>query len=104
MSRRQSPVRRIFPVLLVSAALGACGGQVEPAQESVATPVTVVTLQQESVTLTRELPGRTHPFLVAEVRPQVSGIVQKRLFTEGGLVKAGQALYQIDDATYRADF
>lgn len=101
---RQSPVRRIFPVLLVSLALGACGGSVEPAQQAAATPVTVVTLQSEPVTLTRELPGRTRSFLVAEVRPQVSGIVQKRLFTEGGLVKAGQALYQIDDATYRADF
>lgn len=89
----------------MSAALGACsGGQTAPAREARATPVTVVTLQPESVTLTRELPGRTNPFLVAELRPQVSGIVQKRLFTEGGLVKAGQALYQIDDATYRADF
>lgn len=103
MFRRQAPVRRIFSVLLISATLGACGGQAEPAQKAAATPVTVVTLQSEPVTLTRELPGRTHPFLVAEVRPQVSGIVQKRLFTEGGLVKAGQALYQIDDATYRAD-
>ena len=105
MSRPQMLFFRIFPVLLMSAALGACsGGQTAPARESGATPVTVVTLQPESVTLTRELPGRTNPFLVAEVRPQVSGIVQKRLFTEGGLVKAGQALYQIDDATYRADF
>ena len=43
------------------------------------------------------------PFLVAEVRPQVNGIVEKRLFTEGGLVKAGEPLYQLDDATYRAD-
>lgn len=102
MSRPQMLFFRIFPVLLMSAALGACsGGQTA---ESGATPVTVVTLQPESVTLTRELPGRTNPFLVAEVRPQVSGIVKKRLFTEGGLVKAGQALYQIDDATYRADF
>jgi membrane fusion protein (multidrug efflux system) len=63
----------------------------------------VVTLKSEAVTLTRELPGRTTPFLVAEVRPQVTGIVQQRLFTEGTLVKAGDALYQIDDATYRAE-
>lgn len=100
---RQSPVCRVFPVLLISLALGACGGPVEAPRQAAATPVTVVTLQSEPVTLTRELPGRTRSFLVAEVRPQVSGIVQKRLFTEGGLVKAGQALYQIDDATYRAD-
>jgi len=68
-------------------------------------PVEVVatTLVPQAVTLTRELPGRTTPFLVAEVRPQVTGIVQRRLFTEGGMVKAGQPLYQLDDATYRAE-
>ena len=52
--------------------------------------------------LTTELPGRTSPFRVAEVRPQVNGIVQKRLYTEGGDVKAGQQLYQIDPALYQA--
>jgi membrane fusion protein (multidrug efflux system) len=67
-------------------------------------PVTVVTLEAEPVTLTRELPGRTSAFLVAEVRPQVSGIVKRRLFKEGALVTAGQPLYQLDDATYRADY
>jgi membrane fusion protein (multidrug efflux system) len=65
--------------------------------------VTVVTLKQQPVTLTRELPGRSSAYLVAEVRPQVYGIVARRLFTEGGLVKAGEPLYQLDDATYRAD-
>ncbi len=65
--------------------------------------VTVVTLKTGPVTLTRELPGRTTPYLVADVRPQVSGIVKQRLFTEGALVQAGQPLYQLDDATYRAD-
>ena len=68
-----------------------------------AVPVTVVTLAEQPVSLTRELPGRTAAFRVAEVRPQVSGIIQSRLFEEGALVKAGQALYQLDDATYRAD-
>lgn len=66
--------------------------------------VTAIVLQAESVTLTRELPGRATPSLVAEVRPQVTGLVQSRLFTEGGLVEAGQPLYQLDDASYRADF
>ncbi|MBL8260010.1 MAG: efflux RND transporter periplasmic adaptor subunit [Candidatus Competibacteraceae bacterium] len=66
--------------------------------------VTVVTLKPETVTLTRELPGRTHPFRVAEVRPQVGGIVERLLFDEGKLVKAGQPLYQLDDAAYRADY
>jgi membrane fusion protein (multidrug efflux system) len=64
--------------------------------------VTVVTLKSQSVTLTRELPGRTNAYLVAEVRPQVSGVLKKRLFEEGSLVKAGQPLYEIDDAVYRA--
>jgi membrane fusion protein (multidrug efflux system) len=67
-----------------------------------ASPVTVVTLKSEPVTLTRELPGRTNAYLVAEVRPQVSGVLKKRLFEEGSLVKAGQPLYEIDDAVYRA--
>ncbi|MCD6679814.1 MAG: efflux RND transporter periplasmic adaptor subunit [Burkholderiaceae bacterium] len=71
-------------------------GQMPPAQ------VTVVTMKPESVVLTRELPGRTNPFLVAEVRPQVTGIVRERLFTQGSHVKRGQALYQLEDATYRA--
>ncbi|MDD5175641.1 MAG: efflux RND transporter periplasmic adaptor subunit [Sterolibacterium sp.] len=65
--------------------------------------MTVVTLKTESVSLTRELPGRVTSSLVAEVRPLVTGIVQQRFFTEGTLMKAGQPLYQIDDATYRAD-
>jgi len=64
--------------------------------------VAVVTLQEERVTLITELPGRTSPYLVAEVRPQVSGIIQKRLFTEGSDVKAGDVLYQIDPAPYQA--
>jgi membrane fusion protein (multidrug efflux system) len=66
--------------------------------------VSVVTLHPQSVNLTRELPGRTSAFLVAEVRPQVSGIVKRRLFTEGALVKAGQPLYELDDAIYRAQY
>src|ERR1019366_8334502 len=66
--------------------------------------VTVVTLKAEPVTLTREFPGRTNAYLVAEVRPQVSGIVKQRLFTEGAMVKAGQPLYELDDAIYRAQY
>ncbi len=66
--------------------------------------VGVVTVQPQRVELMTELPGRTSPHLIAEVRPQVSGIVQKRLFTEGSDVKAGQVLYQIDPSTYQAAF
>lgn len=66
--------------------------------------VGVVTLQLQRVAITTELPGRTSASLVAEVRPQVNGIIQKRVFTEGSDVKAGQLLYQIDPATYQAAF
>lgn len=64
--------------------------------------VGIVTLQAEPYTLTTELPGRTSAFRIAEVRPQVDGIIQKRLFQEGTEVKAGQQLYQIDPSVYQA--
>ncbi|MBF0609307.1 MAG: efflux RND transporter periplasmic adaptor subunit [Magnetococcales bacterium] len=64
--------------------------------------VAVVTVQPDVVVLTTELPGRTAAYLAAEVRPQVSGIIQKRLFTEGSDVRAGDVLYQIDPAPFQA--
>jgi membrane fusion protein (multidrug efflux system) len=64
--------------------------------------VTVATLKEEPVTLTTELPGRTSAFRVADVRPQVNGVLQKRLFVEGADVQEGQQLYQIDPAPYQA--
>jgi len=91
-----------FPLL--SLLLAACEGQQAPAMHASAPNVVVVTLKAQAVTLTRQLPGRTNAFVVAEVRPQVTGIVKERLFTEGSLVVAGQPLYQLDDATYRADY
>ncbi len=66
--------------------------------------VSVITVQPEPVTLFDELPGRVSAFLVAEVRPQVSGIIQKRLFEEGADVKEGDPLYQIDSAVYEANY
>jgi membrane fusion protein (multidrug efflux system) len=66
--------------------------------------VGVVTIQTQPVTLDEELPGRTSPYEVSDVRPQVGGIVKARLFTEGANVKAGQVLYQIDPATYQAAY
>ncbi len=66
--------------------------------------VAVVELKPQRVAITTELPGRTSAYLIAEVRPQVSGIIQKRLFKEGSDVKAGTVLYQIDPATYQAAF
>jgi len=64
--------------------------------------VGVVTLQPQQITLNTELPGRTVAWQLAEIRPQVGGIVQQRLFTEGSDVKAGETLYQIDPATFAA--
>ncbi len=66
--------------------------------------VGVVLVQPERVALTTELAGRTSAYLIAEVRPQVGGIIQKRLFTEGADVKAGEVLYQIDPAAYQAAY
>ncbi|MCC7175831.1 MAG: efflux RND transporter periplasmic adaptor subunit [Bryobacterales bacterium] len=66
------------------------------------TQVGTVTLNTERIVLTTELPGRTSAFLVAEIRPQVSGLIKNRLFEEGANVKAGDLLYQIDPAPYEA--
>lgn len=90
--------------LLLAGLLVGCGDEEAAAPPTPPPPqVTVVTLQQQPVVLKRELPGRTSPYAVAEVRPQVTGIVEDRLFTEGGLVKAGEPLYQLDDELYRAE-
>ncbi|WP_066765290.1 efflux RND transporter periplasmic adaptor subunit [Sphingobium sp. CCH11-B1] len=81
--------------------LAAC--QREQASPPPATPeVSVITLRPEDVTFSTELPGRTTPYRVAEVRPQVGGILLQRLFEEGSFVKAGQPLYQVNPAPYRA--
>nr|WP_066533329.1 efflux RND transporter periplasmic adaptor subunit [Comamonas terrigena] len=84
--------------------LAACSKGGEPAAPvgKQAVQVGVVTLQPQSQQLDASLPGRTRAFLTAEVRPQVSGIIQKRLFTEGAVVKQGQPLYQIDAASLQA--
>jgi len=68
------------------------------------TPVGVIVAKTEAVNLTSELTGRTSAYLVSEVRPQVGGIIKARLFQEGGFVRAGQSLYQIDPATYQAAY
>ncbi|MGY2291735.1 efflux RND transporter periplasmic adaptor subunit EmhA [Pseudomonas sp. SDO528_S397] len=79
------------------------GCKKEEAAPPAQTPqVGVVTLQAQAFTLTSELPGRTTAYRIAEVRPQVNGIILKRLFKEGGDVKEGQQLYQIDPSVYEA--
>lgn len=91
-------------VLLAAASLlvGCQDQDAQPGPPPQAPQVGVVTLQAEQVQLTTELPGRTRPYRIAEVRPQVNGIIQKRLFSEGAEVQAGEQLYQIDAAVYEA--
>ena len=95
-----------FGVLLVGLALTGCGKfrKAGAPQQRPAPEVAVAVIKPERLTLSAELPGRVSAYLIAEVRPQVSGIIQKRLFEEGGDVKAGDLLYQIDPAFYDAAY
>jgi membrane fusion protein (multidrug efflux system) len=90
-------------IALAIAVLTACS----PAPQK-ATPrllkVSVVTLRAQSVSIMTELPGRVVAYRISDVRPQVNGVILKRLFTEGGEVKLGQQLYQIDPAPYQASY
>jgi len=96
------PTKTAGLALLGCLLLAACGKGAPPKMPP--PTVGVVTMKTEPVQLTAELPGRTDSFAVSEVRPQVSGILLKRLFVEGSLVKAGQPLYQIDPAPYKAAY
>ncbi len=87
----------------VAALLAGCGHHGPPPAPP-PPKVSVVTLQAQAVPITTELPGRVNALRTADVRPQVSGIILKRLFVEGGEVKAGQQLYQIDPAPYKAAY
>jgi len=93
-------------VLMLSGSLALTGCDEKQAQQGAqqVPEVGVVTLKSEPLQITTELPGRTSAYRIAEVRPQVSGIILKRNFTEGGDVKAGDSLYQIDPATYQANY
>ncbi|MDL2404171.1 efflux RND transporter periplasmic adaptor subunit [Rhizobium calliandrae] len=87
-------------------ALGGCNEQ-KAAQNNapaVKAEVSAMTLHPQSVAITAELPGRTSAYLIAEVRPQVGGIIRSRNFKEGSEVKAGDVLYEIDPATYQAAY
>ena len=93
----------LIPAFAIATLLAACKDQA-PAQGGAAPAplVGIVTLEAQPYALTTELPGRTTAYRSAEVRPQVNGIIQKRLFEEGSEVKAGQQLYQIDASVYEA--
>ena len=109
--RRLSP-RRLLPVgaaVLLAAALAACGNKNDqsagPGGPGGAMPppeVGVVTVQPGTVSLSTELPGRLEPSRVAQVRARATGILTKRVFTEGSDVRAGQVLYHVDPAPYQA--
>jgi len=95
-------IRKVIPIALAGAMLlGGCGKDEAPPQ-SREPVVSVVTVGTQSITLTRDLPGRTVPYRIAEIRPQANGVILKRLFEEGSQVQAGQILYQIDPAPYQA--
>jgi membrane fusion protein (multidrug efflux system) len=106
-SRVRASIRcgaRLLTALSLAALLPGCGSPESAAARPAPAPVEVgiVTIQPRAVVLTVELPGRTLAYETSEVRPQVSGIIRQRLFTEGQLVEKGQTLYQIDSSLYRA--
>lgn len=102
--QRMPAMRALVPALLVAmATLAGCEKSEAPQQKPIP-EVGVVVLQAQEATLSTELPGRTTAHRIAEVRPQVNGIILKRLFKEGSDVKEGQQLYQIDPATYEATY
>ncbi|VVN36994.1 efflux RND transporter periplasmic adaptor subunit [Pseudomonas fluorescens] len=95
--------RLIVGLLPLSALiLAACKPTEQVADQAAAVKVGYYTVIEAPLALTTDLPGRTSAYRVAEVRPQVAGILERRLFTEGSEVKQGQALYQIDPRTYIA--
>ncbi|WP_420793933.1 efflux RND transporter periplasmic adaptor subunit [Pseudomonas monteilii] len=90
----------LLPLAIV-VLLSGCGEKEQPSAAAIPA-VGVYEVRPQALTLTSDLPGRTVAYRVAEVRPQVSGIVERRLFVEGSEVKQGQQLYQIDPRTYEA--
>lgn len=103
-SRMVKPLGAALASVFLLSACGGNGQQQGPGAAAMTPTVGVTTASVEAVAAITELPGRTAPYLIAEVRPQVTGIVKTRAFTEGSEVKAGQTLYQIDPATYQAAF
>ena len=95
---------RAVALALTFLLVAGCGGSAQSNKSDAAPEVGVVIVQPQKMTITTLLPGRTVAYRVAQVRPQVSGIIKQRLFTEGAVVKAGQALYQLDPAPYQAAY
>src|SRR5260221_8110286 len=97
-----------FHLCLLAVVLSGCGKSDHSSTSAgLATPVQgvgTVVLAPQRVAITDELPGRTTAFRISDVRPQVNGIILKRMFTEGSDVREGQQLYQIDPASYQAAY
>ncbi len=108
MHTRRNPLLVPAAALLSIFMLAGCGNKDHAVAHAASPPpapvVTVMAVQSALVPLVTELPGRTTPYLIAELRPQVGGIVQQRAFTEGSEVRAGQLLYRIDAAPYQAAY
>lgn len=102
MFGRAWSARRVLAITAMTGLLAACGKSADVAPPHAAVPqVAVQKAEATTVNVVNELPGRTAAYRVAEVRPQVNGIVKQRLFEEGSEVQAGEQLYQIDDAIYQ---
>jgi len=100
----KEPLKFLMVVTILSVGLstGGCGDRKQSPPPSPVPEVAVLTVRPEEVVLTTELPGRTSAYRVAEIRPQVNGIVLKRTFREGADVTSGEVLYQIDPAPYQS--
>lgn len=91
-------------ILSIGVLLSGCKNKKMQSVQKGSVEVSVVTLQSQKLTLTKELPGRTSPYRIAEIRPQVDGIILKRHYVEGSNVTSGEKLYQIDPARYQASY
>lgn len=94
----------LLPLFLsIGLIIQGCGSEETPQAETPPAKVSVLNLQPQSVNFSENLPARVHAFRTAEIRPQVGGIIEKVLFTQGSEVQAGQALYKINSETFQAD-
>lgn len=101
---RSKPFKPALILCGLGLLLSACGGESTGPKEAPISAVGVYTIESQPLEITTDLPGRTVAYRLAEVRPQVDGIIQKRLLTEGANVTLGQQLYQIDDKKYQATY
>ncbi len=106
LNKKKTGIIAVTGILAASLIIAGCTKKSAAVGNAQSAPpeVNIVVVKPQRVALSKELPGRTSAYFIAEVRPQVSGIIKQRLFTEGADVKAGEVLYQIDPATYQASF